>query len=247
LIGNIMARLGVSQGVARAVAMAALTAIALPFVRGAMRMARALGAALAGQALPTGAGVDLAEAPRRSFVVGLQLTILALLGIPLTAAIQPFVPLGATLVALALVLVVVGARLWRTATNLQAHARAGAQVITELLAAEARSGDAGAEALSAARHMMPGLGEPEIVRLQATSPALGRTLKTINLRGLTGATVVALQQATGPAIVPTGDELLADGDVVVLAGSTEAVRAARTILERVPIVVSAPTFAAPGL
>jgi CPA2 family monovalent cation:H+ antiporter-2 len=247
LIANIMARVGLSQGVARALALTALTAIALPFVRGAMRMARALGAALASEALPTGAGVDLAAAPRRGFVVGLQLTILALLGIPLTAAIQPFVPLGATLVVLVLVLVLVGVRLWRTAANLQAHARAGAQVITELLAAEARSGDAGADALAAARHMIPGLGEPEIVRLTTTSPALGRTLKTLNLRGLTGATVVALQPATSPAVVPTGDEELAAGDIVVLAGSTEAVQAARAILERAPIVTPSPTFAAPGL
>jgi CPA2 family monovalent cation:H+ antiporter-2 len=247
LVGNISGRLGVSQLVARVIAVAAETAITLPFVRGALRMARALGAALAGEVLPAGTGVDLADAPRRGFVVGLQLTILALLGIPLTAAVQPFVPLGPTLVVLGVVLLLMGLRLWRTATNLQAHARAGAQMIKELLAAEARSGEAGMDALNAVRHLIPGMGEPEIVRLQATAPAVGRTLKMLNLRGLTGATVVALQQTEGAATVPSGDEVLAAGDVVVLAGSTEAVRAARTILEQAPAPAAPPTFAAPGL
>jgi CPA2 family monovalent cation:H+ antiporter-2 len=247
LQSNIAARLHVSFGVARAIAIAAITAVALPFVGGAMRMARALGAALAVEVLPAGNGVDLADAPRRGFVVGLQLTILALLGIPLAAAVTPFVPLGPTLAVLATVLLLLGFRLWRTATNLQAHARAGAQMIKELLAAEVRSGDHGAEALNAVRHMIPGLGEPEIVKLTGTAPALGRTLKLLNLRGLTGATVVALQQQTGAATVPSGDEVLAEGDVVVLAGSTEAVRAARALLEQAPTSVDAPTIAAPGL
>jgi CPA2 family monovalent cation:H+ antiporter-2 len=247
LQGNISARLHLPHGLARAIAIAAVTAVALPFVGGAMRMARALGAALAIEVLPTGNGVDLADAPRRGFVVGLQLTILALLGIPLAAAVTPFVPLGFTLAVLVLVLVLLGIRLWRTATNLQAHARAGAQMIRELLAAEARSGDHGAEALNAVRHMIPGLGEPEIVKLSTTAPALGRTLKQLNLRGLTGATVVALQQETGPAAVPSGDEVLAAGDVIVLAGSTEALHAARALLEQAPPSVTAPTIAAPGL
>jgi CPA2 family monovalent cation:H+ antiporter-2 len=112
--------------------------------------------------------------------------------------------------------------------------RAGAQVITELLAAEARSADHGAHALHDARHLIPGLGEPEIVELRTDSPAVGQTLKTLNLRGLTGATVVALQRLGGETSIPTGDEALAVGDVIVLAGSTEAVRAARAMVSGEP-------------
>jgi Trk K+ transport system NAD-binding subunit len=39
----------------------------------------------------------------------------------------------------------------------------------------------------------------------------------------------------GTAAMPTGDETLAVGDVVVLAGSTEAVREARAMLGAEPL------------
>jgi CPA2 family monovalent cation:H+ antiporter-2 len=226
-----LAQRGMSGAVAQVLLLAAGLVVTTPFVVGAVRLARSLGAALAADALPTAAGgVDLAAAPRRGLVVGLQMTILMLVGIPLLAAIQPFVPLIPLVSVVGVALVLIALSLWRTATNLEAHARAGAQVITELLAAEARSPDHGAHALHDARHLIPGLGEPEIVELPATSPAVGKTLKTLNLRGLTGATVVALQPSGGAPAMPTGDETLAVGDVVVLAGSSEAVRTARAML-----------------
>jgi monovalent cation:H+ antiporter-2, CPA2 family len=233
-------RLGLPEAASRIGAIVCVGLVALPFLFGALRLARALGAALAMEALPAdGAGVDLAAAPRRGLIVGLQLTILVLVGIPFVAAISPFVPLVPTAIVLGMGILLLAFPFWRTATNLQAHVRAGAQVITELLAAEARSADHGAEALHDARHLIPGLGEPVIVELPAAAPAVGQTLKSLNLRGLTGATVVALQRASGAALVPTGDEALAAGDVVVLAGSTEAVRAARALLEGAPAPAAA--------
>jgi CPA2 family monovalent cation:H+ antiporter-2 len=224
-------RMGMSEAAARLTLLAGACITALPFVYGAFRLARKLGANLAAHAMPArGEGVDLAAAPRRALVVCLQLAILALVGIPFLAAIQPFVPMGPTAIGLGVVLALLAIPFWRSATNLEAHVRAGSQVITELLAAEARSPDHGAHALKEARHLIPGLGEPELVELAAESPAVGKTLKALNMRGLTGATVIALQSAGGAPAVPTGDETLAAGDILVVAGSTDAVRAARTML-----------------
>jgi CPA2 family monovalent cation:H+ antiporter-2 len=205
--------------------------LALPFVTGAVRVARSLGAILAAEALPAeGTGVDLAAAPRRGLVVGLQLTSLVLVGIPFLAVIQPFVPLAPTALALAVFIALLAWPFWRTAANVDAHARAGAQVIKEVLAAEARSPDHGAEALHEARHLIPGLGDPVIVQLAPDSAGVGRTLKGLDLRGLTGATVVALRRPSGETLVPTGDEPLAAGDLLVLAGSSDAIQAARARL-----------------
>jgi CPA2 family monovalent cation:H+ antiporter-2 len=230
--GVLARRMGMSVVPARLTLLVGAIIAVLPFLYGAIRLARKLGAALAAQAIPArGDGVDLAAAPRRALVVGLQLAILALVGIPFLAAIQPFVPLAPTAIVLGLALALLAIPFWRSATNLEAHVRAGSQVITELLAAEARSADHGAQALEGARHLIPGLGEPVIVELRAPSGAIGQTLKTLNLRGLTGASVVALRPAGGTAVVPTGDETLAAGDVLVLAGATEAVTSARAMLE----------------
>jgi CPA2 family monovalent cation:H+ antiporter-2 len=224
-------RMSMSDPAARLTLLVGAIIAVIPFLYGAFRLARKLGANLAAHAMPArDEGVDLAAAPRRALVVGLQLAILALVGIPFLAAIQPFVPLGPTAIVLGVGLALLAIPFWRSATNLEAHVRAGSQVITELLAAEARSADHGAHALKEAHHLIPGLGEPELVQLAPESPAVGRTLKALNLRGLTGATVIALQPADGVPVVPTGDEKLVVGDILVVAGSTDAVRAARAML-----------------
>ena len=228
----VTSRLGLPSGGAHGLVRGAAALLALPFVVGAIRVARTLGAALAAEVMPAeGGGVDLAAAPRRGLVVGLQLTSLVVVGIPFLAIVQPFVPLAPIAVALAVGLALLAWPFWRTATNVDAHARAGALVIKEVLAAEARSADHGAGALHEARHLIPGLGDPVLVALAPTSPGIGRTLKGLDLRGVTGATVIALQRPMGETIVPTGDEPLAAGDVLALAGSADAVGAARARLE----------------
>jgi len=58
-------------------------------------------------------------------------------------------------------------------------------------------------------------------------------LSEVNLRGLTGATVLAIFRTAGQGprtLVPTGSERLRAGDVLTLAGSHEAIAAAREAL-----------------
>jgi CPA2 family monovalent cation:H+ antiporter-2 len=74
--------------------------------------------------------------------------------------------------------------------------------------------------------VLPGLGEPQAVRLTEQSPAVDRTLAQLNLRGLTGATVLAITRGNQPIIVPTGREILRAGDTLALAGAEDAIAAA---------------------
>jgi CPA2 family monovalent cation:H+ antiporter-2 len=64
-----------------------------------------------------------------------------------------------------------------------------------------------------------------------TSPFAGSTLSETALRGRTGATVVAISRGEDVVLVPDGHEVLEAGDVLALAGTTEAVEAARLLLE----------------
>jgi CPA2 family monovalent cation:H+ antiporter-2 len=84
--------------------------------------------------------------------------------------------------------------------------------------------------------MLPGLGDPVSVRLWANSPGVHSTLAQLNLRGLTGATVLAITRQGEPVMIPTGHEVLRDGDVLAIAGSHEAIAAAVELLrsERPP-------------
>jgi CPA2 family monovalent cation:H+ antiporter-2 len=119
--------------------------------------------------------------------------------------------------------------LWRSATNLEGHVRAGAQVILEALAAQSAAATTSAP-VQPPSALLPGLGNATTVAITAGSPAVGRTLKQINLRGLTGATVIAIDREAADVIYPTGDEELRVGDALILTGTAEAVLAAEELI-----------------
>lgn len=230
--------IGLSASFAHLLVIGVAVALSVPFCVGIVQVARRLGSTLAEVVLPSAPEkkVDLAAAPRRMLVVTLQLAIVFMVGAPMVALTQPFLPgfQGATL--LLLLLVVLGFSFWRSATNLHGHLRAGAQVIVEALAsqshAEGEHEEEKPDALAGIRQMLPGLGEPVSVSLPGSSPAVGRTLADLNLRGMTGATVLAIRRGDAGVIVPSAQEVLREGDVLALAGSHEAIDAAKAVLDK---------------
>ena len=229
--------LGAGAGPARWLWYGAAALLGAPFLVALVRNARRLGLALASAALPEGAAgrPDLAAAPRRALLAMVQLGATVLVLLPVVAVTQPFLPGVPGALLLGAVIVVFGAGFWRRAADLQGHVRAGAQVIVEALAKHAASGgqarpESGADALAGVRTMFPGIGEPTAVRLREGSPAAGRSLSALGVRGRTGATVLAISRPGGSVMVPSAGEVLRAGDVLVLAGSHEAVDSARELL-----------------
>jgi Kef-type K+ transport system, predicted NAD-binding component len=222
---------GIGPGPVRAATALLSILLASPFVLGAVRVARALGRILAEQALPAEqTTLDLAAAPRRALLVTMQLSALLAAGIPLVAVTQPFLPSvpGAALLLIAVGLSVVP--FWRSATELHGHVQAGAQVLLEALASQGGGADAPLPDTAEARRMVPGLGEAATMRLAPGDPAVSRTLGQLNLRGLTGATVIAVERSGQGVIYPGAHERLQAGDVLVFTGTDAAVAAARQIL-----------------
>jgi CPA2 family monovalent cation:H+ antiporter-2 len=119
---------------------------------------------------------------------------------------------------------------WRSARNLEGHVRAGTQVILEALVKQSRSGRPEPSQLEDLRMLLPGIGEPRAVEVRAGAPCVGRSLKEIDLRGLTGATVLAIERAGGESVFPAADERLREHDVLVLTGTEDAVTAACALL-----------------
>ena len=227
------ARLGVSPRLALGLVVATAVAVAAPLTLGLVRVARRVGTLLAGLALPSAqpGQLDLSVAPRRALEVSLQLASVLAVALPLLAALQPFLPPSASAVSFALGLAALGIAFWRSTADLQGHVRAGATAIIEALAAQGRRTSPPAPAvLSPVRQLLPGLGEPEALTIDASSRAVGRSLSELDLRGLTGATVLAITRGERAIVFPTAQERLLAGDVVALAGSGEAVAAARALL-----------------
>lgn len=230
---------GLRDPLARLLPGALGAAACIPFVLGILRLARRLGNLLAEMALPSAgeAGkVDLSAAPRRTLVVTLQLGILILLGAPMAAVTQPFLPEFQGL-ALLLILAVLGVAFWRSAADLQGHVQAGAGIIVQALASQlhrAPDSQAKAPVPHEIHQLLPGLGDPVPVRLPPPCYAVGKTLAALNLRGVTGATVLALVRQGQNVLTPDPREPFREEDVLVLAGSLEAIDSAKTLLLRGP-------------
>jgi CPA2 family monovalent cation:H+ antiporter-2 len=228
------------EAVVRIVVIGGAIVAATPLVIGMVRMSWRLGLVLAVRAMPPAAigRVDFARAPRTALVTTLQIAILLAILAPLTAITQPFLRGTPILVVLLVAAGILAIGFWRAARDLHGHARAGADVIVSMLAQHMDNGALPpeefsrtmAETMEHASAALPGLGDPTPVIIDATSAAVGRSLSEVNLRGLTGATVLAIFRTAGHGprtLVPTGRERLQAGDVLTLAGSHEAIAAAR--------------------
>jgi trk system potassium uptake protein TrkA len=75
-----------------------------------------------------------------------------------------------------------------------------------------------------------------IVEVPAPAPFVGRTLKQLELRPRYGLTLIAIKRAEGDGpvvtnISPSADEVIKEGDILALLGSTERLTGLQSILE----------------
>lgn len=229
LLTELDERFSVPRDIGRWVVLGGAMLLAVPFLFGIVRLARTLGVRLAAAALPEAAEgkLDLAAAPRRALVVTMQFVIVLLVGIPLLALSQPFVSSRYAALFFASVLAVLGVAFWRSATNLHDHVQAGAQMIVEALGKQ--SATRRESSLDEVHALLPGIGSLTSVQLEEDSAATGKTLLEINLRALTGASVITILRG-GAGLELTGREVLRSGDVLALAGTNEAIGAAKALL-----------------
>jgi CPA2 family monovalent cation:H+ antiporter-2 len=229
---------GLSLPAARAVVLVIAAALGAPLVIALVRSTHLLGLSIAVQALPMPEErkVDLARAPRRALEVTLQFGLLFAVVALLVAVTQPFaprIPGIAVILAAGIILVLA---IWRSAKNLQGHAVAGGEVIAAALArrlAEGAQADVDA-AMQKMQDMLPGLGEPVAMTVAAESAAAGRTLAELDMRGMTGATVLALLRGGKRHVSPRGDTRLEQGDVIAVAGTHDAVDGVRAMVSPQP-------------
>ncbi|MFT3709853.1 MAG: cation:proton antiporter [Archangium sp.] len=207
-------------------AVGAVTVLIVGF--GFTRVLRALGDAVAERAMPRTGRVDLSRAPRAALAAAFRVLIVTLVFAPALALLSPFVPPIWLSAVMVLVLIALLFTFWQRATDFEGHLRAGAEVIVAALA----SGTSSEDSLHGVREQLPGLGEPSSLVVGAKSVAAERTLAELNLRGQTGATVLAIHRGDGDVVLPTAGERLRVGDVIALAGTSEAVDAARELMSR---------------
>lgn len=230
LTARLVRWLAIPSTIAQAIVIGIAIALSVPFCIGIIRCARSLGIVLATEALPSeDAGqLDRAAAPRRALVVALQLMIILLVGVALLAITQPFLPFYYGMVIFAGILTVLGISFWQSTLHLEGHVRAGAEMVIEAIktAIDKTHG----RPIPQVEYLLPGLGPVTSIQLSAENRAVGRSLSELNLRGLTGASVIAITRGNAGVVVPRGQDQLQAGDILAITGTEEAIESARELL-----------------
>lgn len=231
-------RLGLSAFAAGLLLAVVAGGLSAPFWVGLVRTSRRLAEHLSARAvtLPAQGHADLGATARRALSLTLHSLILVVAGAPLLAITQPFVPmipwlLGSTVWAMSMG--VIALSFWRNASSLLGHVRAGAQAVIALLAKQSHATEHEPAVPTAQPEHAPlwsGLGTWITHRVTATDYGAGKTLAELNLRGLTGATVLAIQREDDGSASPSAHQALCAGDVLALLGNAEAVASAVRLL-----------------
>ena len=230
------AEVGLVDTAAQIAIVAVATVLATPFLVSLVRRVIVISRILALEVIPAReepvvtldaaaapVALDMGRAPRRSLMVMFEIGLGLVVAVPLVAATQPFVPGGPLVILLVVVGLIVVAH--RSLRDFDGHVRAGSEMILELM----RQPEAPLEIVET---MLPGFGDLASITIGPASPAVGRSLAELDLRAKTGATVLAIArgQETGLA-TPSPTEPLRSGDVLAVAGSSEAIASARVLFD----------------
>ncbi len=206
---------GVVDPWGRTVVIVASLLLAVPLLLGAARTAWSVSALAASRA-----GARAADGPpaasHRLVQAMVRLLVLLGTGVPMAAITRPFLGVVPSLM-LALLLLVAAWWVWRRLGEVDEELRSGGEDIVRWLRADAR----GPTPVSVPR--IEGL---RTVTLSAGSPAIGATLRDLDLRARTGASVVLLMRHHDRVVAPPPDEILRLDDVLGLVGEERALAVA---------------------
>ncbi len=227
---TIAEELGLAGTAAQVTIVAIAAVVATPFIVSLVRRVVVIARLLALEVIPAGdKDLDLGRAPRRVLMISFELGLGLVVGVPLVAVTQPFVPGGWLVVLLVVLGLIVVAQ--RSLRDFDGHVRAGSEILLELLSHPQQQRT---EELGQVENLLPGFGGIASITLDAGSLAVGRSLAELDLRAKTGATVLAISRGDGGMATPSPIEPLRPGDILAMAGSDEAISAARTLFEAAP-------------
>lgn len=202
----------------------------LPLLIGLLRNARALARLMVVRLVP---GDEARQQPVVQLIKAISNLLVVLgVGMPAVALLRPLVggPWGEPFLLWGLTVAVVS--VWRRMGAVEGEFRSGTEQVAGLVARRAGTPAATQPVVPELPGVLPGLDQVELVELTAGTFAVGRTLADLHLRARTGATVLFIHRQGGDVMLPTGHDRCAQGDLVALTGSKEAIEQARALLKR---------------
>jgi CPA2 family monovalent cation:H+ antiporter-2 len=205
----------------------ALIALSLPLLISLFRNTVALGH-LVGAELAGNVATKSATATRHAAAVMVYLLVALAIGFPAVAVLRSLTTTPYLAGVFAALIAAIGLYAWRSAGELDEELRSGAERVADALA---RAGGSESTTLEDST-LVPGLDSVVGLRVKDGVQAVGKTLAELNLRALTGATVVAIHRRNAQVVLPTGHERIEAGDMLALTGTKEAVDKALVLVNQ---------------
>ena len=229
------AELGVDRLLAAVVLGLATLVLVVPLVAGIVRNAAALGQLVATSVLPADgeAAASTTERVMSHLLRGLvYLGVVAGVGFPAMAVLRPVIGFDLVIVLVLAGLMAVGVSLWRQAGLFAHELDSGAEELAQLLARQSMALPGPRKRRKATTRVLSGPpGRPVVVVMTETTPWTGHTVAELHLpQKCGGAEIVAVHRAGAPPLSAKDCGCLEEGDLVVLAGSADALDRARALL-----------------
>lgn len=160
-------------------------------------------------------GEEPSDSARALLRASVALLIVLCIGVPAGAALRTVLGLKHVWPALGLAFGIAGAVAWRQAGKLDGDIQSGGEFLVRAIAKQSLP----EQDAHPRGSVLPGLTNMRELVLGPGASALGKTLAELRLRTVTGAAVLAIRRADHSATIPTGTEVLAEGDVLFLTGT----------------------------
>jgi monovalent cation:H+ antiporter-2, CPA2 family len=126
------------------------------------------------------------------------------------------------LVGFVVIALAVAVMFWKDAISWEKEVRTGTRLLVETVAKGMKAPETTPDKSIPIHNIIN-------LRMERGIPAIGRSLADLNLRALTGATVISITREGDNVILPTGREIIQKNDVLVIAGTQESIDKAKQL------------------
>lgn len=227
--GALVEHLELPRTVMSVILVAGWLTVSVPFLIGLVRSTASLARLVSRSVVSSAAAATRPATPllQGTYRTLVWLAVMLGVGIPLSATLEPVTGAAPFVLVVVGALLAAGFYLWRGDDDMESGFRSQAERVARLLA---RQGAPSPGADPERPSPIPGFDLVFGFAILPGSRAVGKTLIELNLRALSGATVVAIRRGDENVLLPTGREALQAGDVLGIAGTEDAIRKANSLL-----------------
>ena len=167
-------------------------------------------------------GIEMSEKGQAFLRSTIWLAVILGVGIPATALLRPLSGMGGISLLLLVSCLIAVIFLWQSAVRFDKQIRSEAERFVGFLSKQAAN-----QTTQAPQPFFPDMENMVALEVEPGALCVGMSLMQLNLRATTGALIVTIHRKDGDIGFPTGSEIIREGDLLMVTGTSNAMSRAR--------------------